>query len=174
MSIFWWILIVIGIIIGIFLLVIIITILSLFLSSSSSNPDDCINDNIKFVKNFMGYDFGDKYSILEHYLHRSHPDQPMKLTLEFLKEDFQGILSYINGLEMKETRYYNRKKDVIYIDEWKKDFNFPDDDDSPVEHTVIKSHHAYHHSKEGDFIFFMASLTININKHSIRYVESMI
>lgn len=174
MSVFWWILIIIGIIIGIILLGIIITILSLFLSSSSENPDDAINHEIKLLKNFMGYDFSDKYTIPENYLHYTHPDRVKKIKLEFSEEDFQGILSYIKGLEMKETRYYNRKNDVLYIDKWEYTLDIPSWEPDLTFNILKKSHQAYHHSKDGDFIFFSASLYINTDKHYIRYSESMI
>lgn len=171
MSGFWWILIffaVIAIGYGLFFLFLFAMALTFSAATSPTKPED----SIATVKRFLGYDFGDKYTLSEYESNNLHGDRPLKFLMNFTEDDFQKILSFLENLNFNEDIYYNDDKSVIYKDKWDKGPFIDRIDKNSVSFVYTKSHKAFHQSNEDYCIFFSASLYFDIDKRTLRYSET--
>jgi hypothetical protein len=119
------------------------------------------SESIDKVKNFLGYDFGDEYSLIDHVSRNYHPDRPLTVTLKLSNEAFHKMLSYISNLDTTERLQNDEKNEVEYREVWIKE-----------ENGYRKEYSASR--EQGKYVFFIAKLTVSIENLTINYHETSI
>jgi len=129
--------------------------------SQFAKPNDT-HVSVKKLKDFLGFDFGDSYEVMEHVSRNNHPDRPLKVTVVLSEESIVPLKEYLSKVDMEEKVNYSEDRKIKYVTSFRKgDSGF------------VKKYQAMHvDSGEVDYVFFVSSLTIDFIKRTLAYSET--
>ena len=149
-------------IIVISILVIVLIFFGMFYVLSITGSPNKEIESINTIKKFLGMDFRDGFTIIEHISRNNHPDRPLNVTLQLSEESFNEVLEFIAKIESNTKETLSNDEKIKY-----------------VEHTIkqteclIKEYKASHiYSSVSEYTFFIASLIIDYDKKTLTYKET--
>jgi nitrogen fixation-related uncharacterized protein len=130
----------------------------IFRSSSTKKESDSIDS----VKNFLAFDFGNDYEVVEHISTNFHPDQPTKISVKLDAKAIGNTKSFLLGLSLVKKESISDDNKIKYIETWRNDKD-----------VFQKTHTASHLNSDGTgYTFFKAELKIDLESMIITYVET--
>lgn len=134
-----------------------------YVLSKTGSPNKEI-ESINTLKRFLGMDFRDGYTIIEHISRNNHPDRPLNVTILLSEDSFNEVLEFIAKIESNVKETLSEDKKIKYVEHIIKQTD-----------CLIKKHEASHiYSSTSEYIFFIASLTIDYDKKTLTYSETRI
>lgn len=134
-----------------------------YVLSITGSPNKEI-ESINTIKSFLGMDFRDGYTIIEHISRNNHPDRPLNVTILLSEESYNEVLEFIARIESNTKETLSEDKKIKYLERTIKQTD-----------CLIKEHKASHiYSSASEYVFFIASLTIDYDKKTLTYKETSI
>lgn len=135
-----------------------------FMASSISEfaePNDT-HASVKKLKDFLGFDFGDSYEVIEHLSRNNHPDRPLKVTVILSEESIVPLKVNLSKIHMEEKVNYSEDRKIKYVTSFRMgDSGF------------VKRYQAMHvGSAEAEYVFFVSRLSIDFLKRTLAYSET--
>ena len=135
-----------------------------FMASSKSEftkPNDT-HVSVKKLKDFLGFDFGESYQVMDHVSRNNHPDLPLKVTVVLSEESIVPLKEHLSKVDMDEKVNYSEDRKIKYVTSFRKG-----------ERGFVKKYQAMHaDSAEVEYVFFVSSLTIDFIKRTLAYSET--
>jgi len=129
--------------------------------SQFAKPNDTHLSVMK-LKEFLGFDFGDSYEVMEHLSRNNHPDRPLKVTVVLSEESIVPLKEYLSKVDKEEKVNYSKDRKIKYVTSFRKG-----------ERGFVKKYQAMHaDSAEVEYVFFVSSLTIDFLKRTLAYLET--
>ena len=134
-----------------------------YVLSITGSPNKEI-ESINTIKRFLGMDFRDGYTIIEHISRNNHPDRPLNVTIQLSEESFNKVMEFIAKIESNTKETLSDDEKIKYVERTIKQTD-----------CLIKKHEASHiYSSASEYLFFIASLTIEFDKKTLTYKETSI
>jgi hypothetical protein len=129
--------------------------------SEFAKPNDT-HVSVKKLKDFLGFDFGDSYEVIEHLSRNNHSDRPLKVTVVLSEESIVPLKEHLYKVDMEEKVNYSKDSKIKYVTSFRMgDSGF------------VKRYQAMHvGSAEGEYVFFVSRLSIDFLKRTLAYSET--
>jgi hypothetical protein len=129
--------------------------------SAFSKPNDT-QVSVKKLKDFLGFDFGESYQVMDHVSRNNHPDRPLKVTVVLSEESIVPLKEHLSKVDMEEKVNYSKNRKIKYVTSFRMGDN-----------GYVKRYQAMHaESAEVEYVFFVSSLTIDFIKRTLAYSET--
>lgn len=126
-----------------------------------AKPND-IHASVKKIKDFLGYDFGDSYEVMEHVSRNNHPDRPLKVRVLLSEESIVLLKEHLSNVDLEAIVKYSEDKKNKYVTSFRRtDMGF------------VKKYEALHvDSAEAENVFFVSSLSVDFVQRILIYSET--
>lgn len=129
--------------------------------SQFAKPNDT-HVSVKKLKDFLGFDFGESYQVMDHVSRNNHPDRPLKVTVILSEESIVSLKEHLSKVDMEEKVNYSEDRKIKYVTSLRMgDSGF------------VKRYQAMHvDSVEAEYVFFVSRLSIDFLKRALAYSET--